>query len=683
MKGKFKLNMALFLSQALLLLVITSQVATANVETKLISEEEVKGGGYPQEISFYPSVELSLEEQKANYINEIGKNNALKGVSESLIADIKKAISDAKTQEELDKATNLFYTFAYGNGQYMIEEIERSVKDEAKKAELKGQYEKIMSIVDAEAFINAYSLTIDPIWMINDLEADYNQAFTDEQKSSLLERLKKVSSVEELEMIQAEIYAIQDVYYIKQEASYTAMPQEKFAYYVGRFDELLAAKNYTDLREVLTKYYQEVEIYYFLKDLNYSGLTAERVAYFKAEIQAVIDQNKSYETFSSLRDQFYMETQIVELTHNIKTITDEEVKADFLNQLEAADTDEKIYELVDAYWQYVEMERYMNMGEIERKAELSYLKDEVKFRLGSGSLYDELIAMLEDEAYLTGEKNLYELSRTIYNKLDEDLALVADDSYEADVYWLKYDIRRLVDDVNDQEKYFAMLKNVSNLSNTEFYELMENVRKELESYNFGQLFGPEALAELKYYMDAVDALPDGELKYGLQGYIWQAKDYASYILDAMDGLRENLPQDKVMPAEEVAFTKLKEQGVVQGYSDGTFGGDKVINKAEAVKILVKAFGLIGDNGMPKFADVAPDAWYAEFLGAAVANGLLDAPTEGSKFDAGAALTGEEAVKMLAAASKESPTGLFAKELSSQKEVTRGMFATFVYLLSGK
>lgn len=72
-----------------------------------------------------------------------------------------------------------------------------------------------------------------------------------------------------------------------------------------------------------------------------------------------------------------------------------------------------------------------------------------------------------------------------------------------------------------------------------------------------------------------------------------------------------------------AINYFKSIGVLKGYPDGTFGIQKPINRAEALKvILVAAETPLSTEEIPTFADVPADAWFASYVNHAVANNIV-------------------------------------------------------------
>ncbi|MBD3360245.1 hypothetical protein GF366_00415 [Candidatus Peregrinibacteria bacterium] len=69
--------------------------------------------------------------------------------------------------------------------------------------------------------------------------------------------------------------------------------------------------------------------------------------------------------------------------------------------------------------------------------------------------------------------------------------------------------------------------------------------------------------------------------------------------------------------------KAKETGAVDGYEDGTFKPNQVINRVEALKILLEAANAdIGSSEEATFPDTAADAWYSEYINYGIATGVI-------------------------------------------------------------
>lgn len=95
-----------------------------------------------------------------------------------------------------------------------------------------------------------------------------------------------------------------------------------------------------------------------------------------------------------------------------------------------------------------------------------------------------------------------------------------------------------------------------------------------------------------------------------------------------------------------AIKYLYEQGIINGYSDGTFKPNNTVNRVEALKMLMLAFDIeAGPNGELTFSDADNSAWYATTLAAAVAKGIVKGYDDGT-FKPGNTVNKAEYLKML-------------------------------------
>ncbi len=79
-----------------------------------------------------------------------------------------------------------------------------------------------------------------------------------------------------------------------------------------------------------------------------------------------------------------------------------------------------------------------------------------------------------------------------------------------------------------------------------------------------------------------------------------------------------------------AIEYLKENGVIDGYEDGTFGPNILVNRAEAVKILVEGFGIsYSGDFSEEFPDVNESDWFFEYVMAAKRDGILEGYQDGT------------------------------------------------------
>ncbi len=96
-----------------------------------------------------------------------------------------------------------------------------------------------------------------------------------------------------------------------------------------------------------------------------------------------------------------------------------------------------------------------------------------------------------------------------------------------------------------------------------------------------------------------------------------------------------------------AIFYVKSEGIVEGYSDGTYKPDATINRAEFVKILMETFE---DDGrtckIAPFSDVDQSAWYATFAHEARCHGIVEGYSDGT-FKPANGINFVEAAKILA------------------------------------
>ncbi len=79
-----------------------------------------------------------------------------------------------------------------------------------------------------------------------------------------------------------------------------------------------------------------------------------------------------------------------------------------------------------------------------------------------------------------------------------------------------------------------------------------------------------------------------------------------------------------------AIKALEVQGIVSGYSDGSFQPGKTVNRVEALKMLMLAFDVeAGPNGALPFTDTDQSAWYASALSTALEKEIVKGYEDGS------------------------------------------------------
>ena len=95
-----------------------------------------------------------------------------------------------------------------------------------------------------------------------------------------------------------------------------------------------------------------------------------------------------------------------------------------------------------------------------------------------------------------------------------------------------------------------------------------------------------------------------------------------------------------------AIKYLSEQGVVSGYSDGSFKPGDTVNRVEALKMLMLAFNMeAGPGGSLPFNDTEDSAWYAAALATALDKGIVRGYDDGT-FRPSSTVNKAEYLKML-------------------------------------
>lgn len=118
-----------------------------------------------------------------------------------------------------------------------------------------------------------------------------------------------------------------------------------------------------------------------------------------------------------------------------------------------------------------------------------------------------------------------------------------------------------------------------------------------------------------------------------------------------------------------AVEALAARKIVDGKGDGLFHPDDGLTRAEFAAIAVRALGLTGQT-TDAFPDVAADAWYAPYVGAAHAHGLINGKGDGS-FDPEGPITRQEAAVLVTRAA-----GLCGMETGMDPMAVRDTLAQF-------
>ncbi|MDX9970827.1 MAG: S-layer homology domain-containing protein [Candidatus Gracilibacteria bacterium] len=101
-----------------------------------------------------------------------------------------------------------------------------------------------------------------------------------------------------------------------------------------------------------------------------------------------------------------------------------------------------------------------------------------------------------------------------------------------------------------------------------------------------------------------------------------------------------------------AIIFLKNNNIINGHSDGTFKPNDLVNRAEALKIVLIGTGISLDGSfpMPNFSDVKKDDWYIGFLAKGIKDNIVNGNPDGT-FAPGRGVNKAELLKMLLLSAK--------------------------------
>lgn len=127
-------------------------------------------------------------------------------------------------------------------------------------------------------------------------------------------------------------------------------------------------------------------------------------------------------------------------------------------------------------------------------------------------------------------------------------------------------------------------------------------------------------AKYLYYTGVIGGFPDGEFK-GEQ-YVNRA-ELAKFLLLARYGDIDESVSNSDITFSDVLFgewyvpfvVRAAEEGIINGYPDGTFKPEKNVNTAEFLKMFLKTFDLEMNLSF-SYVDVQPDSWYLPYAGIA-------------------------------------------------------------------
>ena len=125
-------------------------------------------------------------------------------------------------------------------------------------------------------------------------------------------------------------------------------------------------------------------------------------------------------------------------------------------------------------------------------------------------------------------------------------------------------------------------------------------------------------------------------------------NYENEVFTNFDTYENPFSDTNFNDLEGKAAADLYRRGVIGGFSDGTFGGNRGVVRAEAAKFLLFAKGIqvpeARNNG--KFWDVKDGEWYVKFVMKAADLGIINGYSDGS-FRPGDGVRRGEFLKMIA------------------------------------
>lgn len=138
---------------------------------------------------------------------------------------------------------------------------------------------------------------------------------------------------------------------------------------------------------------------------------------------------------------------------------------------------------------------------------------------------------------------------------------------------------------------------------------------------------------------------------------------ASALMIPSMGFAQSTPSFSDVPASSPVFEAiefLREQGVLQGYSDGTFRPNQEVKRSEAAKILVAAKGVSTEQlaGLSPsgYSDIPGDAWYLPYVEWAFQKlSIIDGPPKTTTFNGERSVKKVEFLKMLLLSAGENPS----------------------------
>jgi hypothetical protein len=171
------------------------------------------------------------------------------------------------------------------------------------------------------------------------------------------------------------------------------------------------------------------------------------------------------------------------------------------------------------------------------------------------------------------------------------------------------------------------------------------------------------LDRVEFYVDGKQVLTDKEAPYVYQWIPGNGLQHSVLCVRAYDKAGNKSETQKDLPLinkilEDIPsnywavkyINELKQNGIVNGYSDESFRPDKNMTRAEFIKMICVAKGWpIEENAVKQFKDVKKSHWAYAYINTAVANGITNG-YRNDRFQPDANISRAEISKILALSS---------------------------------
>jgi hypothetical protein len=125
-----------------------------------------------------------------------------------------------------------------------------------------------------------------------------------------------------------------------------------------------------------------------------------------------------------------------------------------------------------------------------------------------------------------------------------------------------------------------------------------------------------------------------------------------------------------------AISYLKEKGIINGFADGTFKPENKLNRAEAIKVIIEAFDYASVTYSGGFSDVKAGDWFSSYVASGKKEGIINGYSDGS-FKPGNTLLLAEALKIVLVGAKASVPSSVDKDVFSDVRVS-DWFSVYAY-----